>query len=402
MTDRSREPLAIDGGSPIRDDYLIFGSPDLREPEIAEVTDVLRSGWIGTGPRVHRFESDFASYVGAPHAVALGSCTAGLHLSLIALGVRPGDEVIVPSMTFAATANSVCHVGATPVLVDCDRDTHNIDPEAVRAAITERTKVIVPVHFAGRAAEMDALLALAKEHDLRILEDAAHATETIYRGRKVGTIGDCTAFSFYVTKNVVTGEGGMVTTEDEEVAAWIKVAGLHGMSKDAWKRYSDDGFRHYQIGFPGFKYNMTDIQAALGIHQLARVEECWKKREQLWKTYMEAFRDLPVFLPAPVPTGDKHAYHLFILVLDTDRLRMSRDEVQQALHRENIGTGIHYRGVHLHPYYAERFGYEPESIPNTHYISERTISLPFSSKLAESDVRDVVDGVRKVLLAAEK
>lgn len=398
--DRTRQALALHGGPRIRPDYLIFGAPDLRAEEIEDVVEVLRSGWIGSGPRVSRFEGDFARYVGAPHAVALGSCTAGLHLSLIALGVEAGDEVIVPSMTFAATANSVCHVGAIPVLVDCDAATMNIDPAAVERALTKKTKVIVPVHFAGRPADLDAILALARPRGIRVLEDAAHATETIYQGRKVGTIGDCTAFSFYVTKNVVTGEGGMVTTANEEIASWIKVAGLHGMSKDAWKRYSDEGFRHYEIGFPGFKYNMTDMQAALGIRQLARAPENWERRRLLWGRYLEAFADLPVTLPAPVPAGDLHAYHLFILVLDTDRLTMSRDQIQQALHAENIGTGIHYRGVHLHPYYAKRFGYRPDDLPHTNTISERTLSLPFSTRLSEQDIQDVFDGVRKVLRAA--
>ena len=399
---RTQEPLALHGGPPIRNEYLIFGAPDIREAEIEEVIQVLRSGWIGTGPRVGRFESDFARYVGSKHAVALNSCTAGLHLSLIALGVKPGDEVIVPSMTFAATANSVCHVGAIPVLVDCDPLTMNIDPGVVERAITPRTKVIVPVHFAGRPADMDAILALARPRGIRVLEDAAHATETIYRGRKVGTIGDCTAFSFYVTKNVITGEGGMVTTSDDQIAAWIKIAGLHGMSKDAWKRYSDEGFRHYEIGFPGFKYNMMDLQAALGIHQLARVEESWERRRILWNRYLESFADLPVTLPAPVAAGDKHAYHLFLLVLDTDQLTMSRDEIQQALHAEGIGTGIHYRGVHLHPYYADQFGYRPEDLPHTLHISDRTLSLPFSTRLSEDDIRDVLDAVHKVVAVATK
>lgn len=399
---RIREPLAREGGRPVRSSYLVFGSPDLQEPEIQEVLEVLRSGWIGTGPRVGRFEEQFRNYIGCRHAVALNSCTAGLHLSLIALGAKPGDEVIVPSMTFAATANSVCHVGARPVLVDCERDTMNIDPRAVEAAITPRTRIIVPVHFAGRAADMTALEAIARPRGIRILEDAAHGVETVHQGRKIGTIGDCTAFSFYVTKNVVTGEGGIVTTEDDEIASWIKVAGLHGMSKDAWKRYSDDGFKHYEIEFPGFKYNMMDLQAALGLHQLARVEENWQKRSVLWQRYLDAFADLPVALPPEVRNGDRHAYHLFILTLDTDRLKWSRDEIQQALHHENIGTGIHYRAVHLHPFYRRSLGVRPGDLPNSDYISDRTLSLPFSTKLTEQDVQDLFDAVHKVLRAAQR
>lgn len=402
MPDPTRDRLALEGGLPVRDSFLVFGAPDIRQAEIDEVVETLRSGWIGTGPRVARFEEDLRRYLGAAHAVAVSSCTAGLHLSLIGLGVKPGDEVIVPSMTFVATANSVVHVGARPVLVDCERDTMNIDPSAVERALTEKTRVIVPVHFAGRPADMTRLEAIARPRGIRILEDAAHAVETEHQGRKAGTMGDCAAFSFYVTKNVITGEGGMVTTGSEEIASWIKVAGLHGMSKDAWKRYSDEGFKHYEVGFPGFKYNMTDLQAALGIHQLARVEENWRIRARLWTRYVEAFRDLPVFLPAPVAPGDRHAYHLFILILDLDRLGVSRDRVLEALQKENIGTGVHYRAVHLHPYYRETLSLTERDLPNAEYLSHRTLSLPFSTKLSEKDVSDVLTAVRKVLLWAAR
>ncbi len=402
MTDRTSLPLARDGGPPIRREFLIFGSPDLRQEEIDEVVATLKTGWIGTGPKVARLEEEFRRYLGVNHAVAVSSCTAGLHLSLIALGVKPGDEVIVPSMTFVATANAVCHVGATPVLVDCERDTMNIDPVAVERAITPRTKVIVPVHFAGRAANLTSLEALARPRGIRILEDAAHAVETRHRGRNAGTMGDCAAFSFYVTKNVITGEGGMVTTRDDEIAAWVKVAALHGMSKDAWKRYSDEGFRHYEVGFPGYKYNLTDLQAAIGLPQLKRVEENWVKREALWQRYLAAFAGLPVFLPSPVEPGDRHAYHLFTLILDLERLRFTRDQVLDALQKEGIGTGVHYRGVHLHPYYRDTFGYTPEMLPHADWLSHRTLSLPFSTRLGEEEVLDVIDAVRKVVRAAAR
>jgi len=402
MKDRTRERLAIDGGPPIRDRFLVFGAPDIRQEEMDEVRAVLESGWIGTGPRVARLEEEFRRYLDVPHALAVSSCTAGLHLSLIALGVRPGDEVIVPSMTFVATANAVCHVGARPVLVDCERDTMNIDPAAVERALTGRTRVIVPVHFAGRPADLTALEAIARPRGIRILEDAAHAVETQHQGRRAGTMGDCAAFSFYVTKNVITGEGGMVTTADDEIAAWIKVAGLHGMSKDAWKRYSDEGFKHYEVGFPGFKYNLTDLQAALGLPQLRRVEENWRRRDALWRRYQEALADLPADLPAPVRAGDRHAYHLFTLILDVDRLRWPRDRVLDALQAEGIGTGVHYRAVHLHPYYRDTFGYRPEMFPEAERLSQRTLSLPFSTKLTEADAQDVLDGVRKVLGAAAR
>ena len=288
----------------------------------------LRSAWIGTGPRVARFEQAFGAYVGISNAVALGSCTAALHLALVLLGLRPGDEVIVPAMTFAATANVVVHAGATPVFADVDRVTQCLDPEDVKRRISARTKALIPVHFAGRACDMDALMELAQSHDLRVVEDCAHAIETLWRGRHVGTIGDIGAFSFYVTKNVVTGEGGMLVTGDPAQAARARTLGLHGLSGDAWKRFSDDGFRHYEVVEPGFKYNMTDLQAAIGVHQLARVEPNLARRNEIWGRYDEAFRELPVFVPAPEEPGTRHARHLYTLILDVDRLSIDRDTFQ--------------------------------------------------------------------------
>ncbi len=393
------EKLAIDGGRPVRDSFLVFGSPDIREPEIQEVVDSLRCGWPGTGPRVARFEEDFRAYIGAKHAVALGSCTAALHLSLIALGVKPGDEVITTPLTFVATANSILHVGGRVVFADVDRRTMNLDPAAVAARITPRTRVILPVHFAGRAADMTAIEALARPRGIKILEDAAHAVEASHRGRKIGTIGDCTVFSFYVNKNMITVEGGMVTTKDDELASWVKIAGLHGMSKDAWKRFGDSGYKHYFVHFPGFKYNMTDMQAAIGIHQLRRVEEGWNRRREIWARYTEAFAGLPAILPAPVDPQDRHALHLFTILVDLEKVKVPRDRVLEALQAENVGVGVHYTAVHLHPYYRETFGHAPGDFPNAEYIADRTISIPFSTKLTDGDVDDVIRAVRKVLRA---
>ncbi len=400
MSSERNERLACEGGQPVRKSYLVFGSPDIREAEIREVEATLRSGWLGTGPRVARFEEAFREYTGARFAMALNSCTAGLHLAMIAVGVKAGDEVITTPMTFASTANAIFHLGAKPVFADCRRDTLCIDPAEVERHVTPRTRAIVPVHFAGRAAEMDRLTAIARTRDLRIVEDAAHAIETVAQGRKVGTIGDCTAFSFYVTKNVVTGEGGMVTTQDPEIADWIKIAGLHGLSRDAWKRYSDEGYRHYQVVFPGFKYNMMDMQAAIGIHQLARVTTGLARRELIWRRYREAFADLPLRIPPEPPAGDRHARHLFVVLLDLERLRRSRDEVLQALHAEGIGAGVHYLPLHLHPCYRERLGHREGDFPNTEWVGERTLSLPFSTKLSDADVEDVIHALRKVLLAS--
>ncbi|HET9482144.1 MAG TPA: DegT/DnrJ/EryC1/StrS family aminotransferase [Candidatus Polarisedimenticolia bacterium] len=383
---------------PVRKNFLVFGSPALEEPEIQEVVETLRSGWIGTGPRVGRFEENFRKYIGARHALALNSCTAALHLSMIAAGIGSGDEVITTPHTFAATANSVIHTGATPVFADVDPATQNIDPALVERAITPKTRAILPVHFAGRPCDMDSILALARRHGLSVIEDAAHAIEAEYRGRHIGTIGDAACFSFYVTKNIVTGEGGMVTTSRDDWAEKIQTYGLHGLSRGAWKRYSDEGFVHYQVLYPGFKYNMTDMQAALGIHQLGRIEAYAAARLRIWQAYDEAFRDLPAATPSPEEPGTRHARHLYTLLLDLPRLTAARDQVVEELKAEGIGTGIHFIALHLHPYYRDRLGYAPEDFPNARAISERTISLPLSARLTDQDVSDVIAAVRKVLL----
>ncbi|MCX6555335.1 MAG: DegT/DnrJ/EryC1/StrS family aminotransferase [Candidatus Aminicenantes bacterium] len=382
---------------PQRKKFLVFGSPIIEEAEIAEVVASLRSGWIGTGPKVHRFEEMFRTFNGSRYALALNSCTAALHLSMLALGIRPGDEVIVPAMTFAATANAVIHAGGRPVLADCRRETMNIDPQGIERKITKKTRAIIPVHFAGRPCEMDAICDIARRHNLDIVEDCAHAIEAEFKGKKVGRFGALGCYSFYVTKNIVTGEGGMVVTNRSEYADKIKVLALHGMSKDAWKRYSDEGFKHYQVVYAGFKYNMTDLQASLGIHQLPRIERYWCRREKIWRAYDDAFRELPVFLPAPVTSGMKHARHLYTLLLDTERLRISRDRFLERMTRENIGIGVHYIALHLHPYYRRTYGYKPGDFPNAKWISERTVSLPLSPKLSDEDVADVIAAVRGIL-----
>jgi dTDP-4-amino-4,6-dideoxygalactose transaminase len=389
------ESWSID--QPVRDSYLVFGSPQILEPEINEILATLRSGWLGTGPKVAAFESEFRDYIGAQHALAVNSCTAALHLSLMAIGLKPGDEVIVPSMTFASTANSVIHAGGKPVLADVNRWTMCLDPEDMERRITRRTRAVIPVHFAGRACDMDAILELAVRHKLRIIEDCAHAVETLYHGRHAGTLGDLGCFSFYVTKNVVTGEGGMVTTDNIAWAPRIKMLALHGLSADAWKRFSDEGFKHYEVMEPGFKYNMMDLQAALGLHQLDRVETNLERRRQIWARYDQAFADLPVFLPAPEEEATRHARHLYTLLLDIDRLRAGRDGIQAALHRQRIGTGIHYRAVHLHHYYREAFGYAPGDLTNAGWISDRTLSIPLSAKLTDQDIESVIFAVRHTL-----
>jgi dTDP-4-amino-4,6-dideoxygalactose transaminase len=387
------------GSGPVRPAgrFLVFGAPAIGDAEVAEVVASLRSGWLGTGPKVARFEDDFKTYKGAEHAVAVSSCTAALHLSMLALRLRPGDEVITTPMTFCATVNAIIHAGATPVLVDIDPVTMNIDPQRAAAAITPSTRAIVPVHFAGRSCAMDELLEVAATRDLAVIEDCAHAIETEYAGRKAGTFGDFGCFSFYVTKNVVTGEGGMVLTSREDHAARIKILALHGMSKDAWKRFSDEGYRHYFVTEAGYKYNMTDLQAAIGIHQLARIEPNWERRRQIWQRYLEAFDDLPLTLPAPTPPNTRHAYHLFTVLVDEERAGLSRDAFLDAMTTENIGVGVHYMSIPEHPFYQERFGWQPQDYPHAMRVGRATVSLPLSPALNDEDVADVIAAVTKVL-----
>ncbi len=386
----------------MRKDFLIFGSPKIEQEEIDEVVDSLKSGWISTGPKVAKFEALFKDYIGSKHALALNSCTAGLHLSMIVAGLKSGDEVITTPMTFGATGNSIIHSGAKPVFVDISLPAMNIDPCSIEEKITSKTKAILPVHFAGRPCNMRTIKEVAQKHQLTIIEDAAHATEATYHGQKIGTIGDLTVFSFYVTKNLVTGEGGMITTDNDTYAEKIQTYALHGMSRGAWKRYSDEGFKHYGIVYPGFKYNMMDIQASLGIHQLKRIEKYLQRRKEIWQRYDNAFSNLPLDTPPPPEENSRHAYHLYTILLRLEELNTDRETIQQALYHENIGTGIHFISLHLHPYYQKTFGYKRDDFPNAAYVSERTISLPFSSKLSDEDVDDVIKTVTTVLKKYKK
>ncbi len=393
-----------DGEGPVRprERFLVFGAPLIGEEEIAEVVDSLRSGWLGTGPKVARFERDFAAYTGAAHAVAVSSCTAALHLSLLALDLEPGAEVVTSALTFCATVNAIVHAGATPVLADVDPRSMNLDPQAVAAAVTPRTRAVVPVHFAGRPCDMAGLAEVCARHELALVEDCAHAIETTVDGRHAGTFGDFGCFSFYVTKNVVTGEGGMVLARDEAHAARIKMLALHGMSADAWKRFSDEGYRHYFVREAGFKYNMTDLQAALGVHQLARVERTWSRRREVWRRYQEAFAGLPLGLPAEPEPGTRHAHHLYTVLVDEETAGLRRDDFLAAMTAENVGVGVHYLAVPEHPYYQEAYGWRPDEWPRARDIGRRTVSLPLSARLSDEDVADVVAAVRKTLATGRR
>lgn len=380
-----------------KNDFLIFGAPAIEDPEIEEVLATMRSGWLGTGPRVARFERDIMAYKEVAHAAAVNSCTAALHLSLLASNLQPGDEVITTPLTFCATVNAILHAGATPVLADIDPTTLNIDPAQIRAKLSSRTRAILPVHFAGRPCEMEEISQLAREHNLVLIEDCAHAIETEYRGRKVGTFGDFGCLSFYATKNVVTGEGGMVITNDEAKAARVKVLALHGMSKDAWKRFGDEGFKHYQVVEVGFKYNMMDLQAAIGIHQLARVETYWLKRQSLWQRYGRDLADLPLDLPADPAQDTRHGYHLYTIIVDPARAGMSRDAFLDGMTRQGIGVGVHYLSLPEHPVYQRRLGWRPEDYPHATRVGRSIVSLPMSAKLTASDANDVIEAVHRVL-----
>jgi dTDP-4-amino-4,6-dideoxygalactose transaminase len=376
--------------------FLVFGSPDIRNEDVEEVIDSLCSGWVGTGPKVQRFEAMLSGYLGVPEVRCLASCTAALFLAMRALGVGPGDEVIVPAMTFVASANAVEHVGARPVLVDVELETGLIDLDAAEAAIGPHTRAIMPVHLAGRPANVDRVNALRDQHGIAVIEDAAHAIGAEWRGRKVGDFGNVAAFSFYVTKNITTVEGGALALRDTELAERIERLALHGLSLGAWQRFSDTGFRHYEVTEPGFKFNMTDIQAALGIHQLARLDEGIDRRAAHWEAYDRELADLPVVTPPPPPEHVRHARHLYQVRLAEDA-PLARDSLVEALNSWNIGTGVHYRGVHLHPYYRDRYQLDPAALPNATAISNTTVSLPLSSNLTDRDRRDVVAAMAALL-----
>lgn len=370
-----------------------FALPDIGEEEIAAVVEVLRSGWITTGPKTKEFEQAFARAVGARNTVMVSSCTAALHLALEALGVRAGDEVIVPTLTFASTAAVVVHLGATPVLVDVRASDHTIDPSAIEAAFTPRTRAVIPVHFGGLPCDMDEIVSLARSRDVKVVDDAAHCFPATYRGRSVGTLADISCFSFYAIKTITTGEGGAAVTENDEWAARMRMMSLHGLSGAAWKRYLDGGKWYYEIEEPGYKYNMTDIQSAIGLVQLQRARELLDRRRRIADAYDAAFGDEEAFeLPARRSDRD-HAHHLYVLKLRPGVLRVGRDEFITELGRAGVGASVHFIPLHLHPYYRRRFGYAPSDLPTALELYERSISLPIYPRMTDEEVDRVIDVV---------
>lgn len=382
----------------IRKTFLPFALPDLGDAELREIKEALDAGWITTGPKTKQFETEFAAYVGARHAIAVNSCTAAMHLALEAISLKPGDEVVTTPYTFAATAEVVRYFDARPVFVDVDARSLNMKPDQLVSAITERTRAIIPVHIAGLPAEMDRIQEVARHHNLPIIEDAAHAFPAKYKDQMIGGMkSEFTCFSFYATKTITTGEGGMICTDNDAWAEWCRIMALHGISKDAWNRYAAEGAWYYEIIAPGYKYNMTDIAAAMGLAQLGKVEQMWQRRREIAEQYTAAF-DKFIELETPPDRDDcQHAWHLYILRLNLDKLSIDRAQFIEELKKRNIGCSVHFIPLHIHPYYRETYGYKPEDFPVAYREYQRVISLPIYSKMSERDAQDVIDSVMDIV-----
>ena len=380
----------------MRDNFLSFSPPLIEEEEITEVVDTLKSDWVTTGPKVHEFETKFADFLGAEAALATSSATDAMQVGLAALGVSEGDEVITTPMTFCSTAHVIEHVGARPVFVDVEEKTLNIDPDNILKAISPKTKAILPVHLYGHPCDMNQVLDIAEEHNLFVLEDAAHALPAVHQGKNIGNLGDLTAFSFYATKNLTTAEGGMLTGSKELIEK-ARIWSLHGMSRDAWKRYSKKGSWYYEVVLPGYKCNMTDIQASIGIHQLKKLPRFQKRRKEIVNQYHEAFKDLEeIKIPYESPEAES-AWHLYVIRLELDQLKIDRSAFIEQLKQRNIGSSVHFIPIHLHPYYRDKYGYQPDDYPITYREYKRIISLPLNLRLSDQDVVDVIQAVKDIL-----
>jgi dTDP-4-amino-4,6-dideoxygalactose transaminase len=390
------KPVAVETPA---EPFLPFSLPEIGQEEIDEVADTLRSGWLTNGPKTRAFEAAFREATDSKHAVALSSCTAGLHLALLASGIGPGDEVITTPLTFAATVSMIIHTGATPVLADVREDDYNIDPEQIEKHITPRTKALIPVHYAGQPCRMDEILTLAKTHNLRVIEDAAHALGASYRGKQIGAIGDCAIFSFYPIKPITTGQGGMLTTNDDDLADRVRLLSLHGLSKNAWDRYSDKGSAFYQVLAPGFNYVMTDIQAALGIHQMRRLPAFQAQRTELVRQYNEQLADLPEIIRPGVRSDVDHCWHLYAIRVDADRLKIGRDGFIEKLRALGVGTSVHFIPIHYHPYFSDRLDLHKGDFPVAERVFEGLISLPLYSRMESGDVTRVSEALHQIVAA---
>ena len=382
----------------VSEDWMAFCLPDISEAEVESITSAVRSGWWAKGPRTIAFEKQFAEYVGAKHCIGLNSCTAALHLALVAAGIGPGDEVITTPLTFAASANTILHAGATPVFADIDMDTGLIDPKEIEKKITKKTRAIVPVHYSGLAADLDAIGQLCDAHNLFLSEDAAHAVETRFKGDLIGkSPRGAVSYSFYATKNLACGEGGALVTDDDELAKKVRVLSCHGMSAGAWNRYGKEGSWRYDIEEPGFKYNMFDIQASLASVQLARMDDMQRRRFECVKVYEEAFKDVPELILQKTPEACHHSRHLYILRIDESRLTITRDQFIEELKKRNVGVSVHFIALHTMSAYVKRFGYTPEDFPKAYAYSESEISLPLYSTLGADKARYVADAVLDIV-----
>ncbi len=393
--------------------FIPFTLPLIEEDEKKEVLEVLESGWLTTGPKTKQFENEFSSFVGSKHAIAVNSCTAALHLALEAIGIQEGDEVIIPTMTFAATAEVVRYFNAKPVMVDVLPDTLNLDSRKIesckgRSWTEGKAKAIIPVHFGGLPCNMDSIIEIANRHNMKVIEDAAHTLPSKYKGKMVGTIGDITCFSFYATKTITTGEGGMITTENDEYAGRMRIMSLHGISRDAWKRYTSEGSWYYEITAPGFKYNLTDLAAAVGLAQLKKAESMYLRRRKIASIYNDAFKDISAFkIPFYEETGsmedekmediNSHSWHLYVIKLNLETLTIDRDGFINELKNNGIGTSVHFIPLHIHSYYKETYGYKPEDFPVAYETYKRIISLPIYPKMTDEDVERVIEAVKKVV-----
>ena len=388
---------AIINGKPVRSSFLPPFRHSIGEEEINEVVDTLKSDWVTTGPKTFNFEDIFSKKVDSKYAIAVSSCTAALHLAIVALGIGEGDEVITTPFTFAATAEVVENEKAKPVFVDVEKDTYNIDPARIEEKITDKTRAIIVVHYAGHACEMDRIMDIAKKNDLYVIEDAAHAIGSKYNNKSIGSIGDVTCFSFYATKNITTAEGGMITTNNEELADKMRILSLHGISKDAWKRYSSEGSWYYEILYSGYKYNMSDLQASIGIHQIGKLDQMQKRREEIADKYNKSFAEIPQLTTPTVKNYATNAWHLYPVQVNDDLLSINRNDFIEALKAENIGTSVHFIPLHLHPYYKEKYGFKGSSFPNAESLYNHEISLPIYPKMADEDVDDVISAVKKII-----